>query len=517
MATGILEPRTAETLRFAVRFLFSRPIAILLFWAAVACYLVPVWAFPYLPTQDGPAHLSSALALKDYGAAGARYEEFFAIRSGPLPNWLAHLLLAGLMYLAPPLLAEKLLVTLYVLSFAAAVRYFLTALDGAGRPLAAAALLFVFGRCFWLGFYNFCLSLVLYWFILGYVIRQERFRPRQALLLAALFLVAYFSHLFGFLLAVGSAAWLAVTVRPRWQRLSWVLLAALPAVGLGVWFLVGNGFFGSRAAGRLGEAPLALLQGGLERAGLELLSIQWQIFEPQAGGYLAVGLALWLFLAAVALLTVGRGDAGPRPCVWPVATLGLGVFLLYFLVPDHLGADPHSTEHGGFLKSRLALAPPLLWLACFPAPRLPAARRILGVGLTLLLGLNLALILRYCQQANRDLEEYAAGVQSIGHGCVIFALTPDAEPRPVADPLLHAAGYYAIQTGGINLEDYQPATNHFPLLFRPGIVRGCGDFAAYPNAADVDVILDWSSSLAAGVPLEYREVFHRGRMRVLER
>jgi hypothetical protein len=518
MATATVEVKAAQTLPVAVRALLSRHVAELLFWAVVALYLVPVWAFPYLPTQDGPEHLSSALALKDYGTAGTRYDDFFSIRFGPLPNWLAHLLLAGLMFLVPPLLAEKLLVTFYVVSFAASARYFLTALGGAGRPLAAAALLFVFGRCFWLGFYNFCLSLVLFWLILGYVVRRrENFGPRQALVLGLLFLLAYFSHLFGFLLAAGGAGWLAITARPRpLRRLAWVGLAALPAVGLGIWFLAGNGFFVSRAAGRLGEAPLAWLsgEGGLERLGLELLSIQWQIFEPQAGGYLAVGLGLWLFLAALALLTLGQGRDQTRPPVWPVATLGLLLFLLYFLVPDHLGADPHSTEHGGFLKSRLALLPPLLWLACFPMPRLLAARRLLGGALALLLCLNLALVLGYCQRANRDLAEYTAGIGSVGPGRVIFALTPDDQPRPVADPLLHAAGYYVLATGGVNLENYQPATNHFPLLFRPGIARGCGDFADYPNAAAVDVVLDWNSSLAAGVPLAYREVFHQGRMRV---
>ena len=62
----------------------------LVFWGLTALYLVPVWAFTYLPTQDGPAHLASALALKDYHLPGSRYHEFVAVRSGPLPNWLAH-------------------------------------------------------------------------------------------------------------------------------------------------------------------------------------------------------------------------------------------------------------------------------------------------------------------------------------------------------------------------------------------------------------------------------------------
>jgi hypothetical protein len=490
----------------------------LAFWLLTALYLAPVWAFHYLPTQDGPAHLSSALALKDYGQPGTRYHEFFEIRSGPLPNWLAHLVLAGLMYVVPPLIAEKVLVSLYVLGFAWAARYFLTGLGGAGRLLASAALLFVYSRCFWLGFYNFCLSLVLYWTILGYVVRRrEGLGLRDALVLAPLFLLAYFSHLFGFLVAAGSAAWLAFASRKRPLRgLACVTIAALPASVLTVIFLDSSGFFGSVAAHRLGAEPLAWLrqEDAWDRLRLEMLAIQWQIFEPQAAGYVAPGLLLGLLFAGLALASVGAARDARRPRVWPVAVLSLGFFLLYLLVPDHLGAGQNTTEHGGFLKARLALLPALLWLGCFPEPQMPALRRILGALAVLLVGLNLVLVTRYCERANVDLEEYTAGLASAGTGRTLFVLEPDGEPRGVAEPLLHAAGYYCLETGNVCLENYQPATSHFPLMLRDGVARGFGDFTEYPRPELVDVILDWQSPYAAGVPLSYREVFRQGRLRI---
>src|SRR5438874_126854 len=51
-----------------------------LFWVLVAAHLVPIWTFTYLPTQDGPVHVSTAITLKNYGAPDTRYREFFEVR-----------------------------------------------------------------------------------------------------------------------------------------------------------------------------------------------------------------------------------------------------------------------------------------------------------------------------------------------------------------------------------------------------------------------------------------------------
>ncbi len=122
------------------------------FWYLAAAYLLPVWAFAYLPTQDGPSHLANAELILHYGASTAGAEAFFEFRSECIPNWISHLLLAGLLALFPPLIAEKLLVTLYVLGFAGGFRYFLGSFGPRCRPLSWMGLLFVYNRCFWMGF-----------------------------------------------------------------------------------------------------------------------------------------------------------------------------------------------------------------------------------------------------------------------------------------------------------------------------------------------------------------------------
>src|SRR3954465_6846257 len=118
MPTPTLQPHEALSRSARLRHWLVRHNEGAAFWGLVLLHLIPVWTFRYLPTQDGPSHLVNAQILKDYGSSTAGYEAFFEVRAEPLPNWTSHLLLAGLLVLVPPLVAEKLLVSLYVLGFA---------------------------------------------------------------------------------------------------------------------------------------------------------------------------------------------------------------------------------------------------------------------------------------------------------------------------------------------------------------------------------------------------------------
>src|SRR5205823_1254621 len=132
----------------------------------IGLYVLPIWAFPYLPTQDGPSHVSNASILLDYHRPGTRYAEFYELRLEPIPNWTSHVLLAGLLLVATPRVAEGLLATFLVAAFALGFRYYLRAFGpGVGRhwPLG---LLMAYNRCLLMGFYNYYLAMALFWVVL---------------------------------------------------------------------------------------------------------------------------------------------------------------------------------------------------------------------------------------------------------------------------------------------------------------------------------------------------------------
>ena len=68
-----------------------------LFWLLASTYLLPIWAFRYLPTQDGPSHLDNAQILKELGNSTDAYTAYFEIRAELIPNWTSHLIFAALL------------------------------------------------------------------------------------------------------------------------------------------------------------------------------------------------------------------------------------------------------------------------------------------------------------------------------------------------------------------------------------------------------------------------------------
>ena len=103
-----------------------------LFLTLALLYVVPFWIVHYLPTVDGPCHTYNAWILSHYGEV-QRYplfQKYYQVNAEPYPNWIGHGVMALLMLAVPPLVAEKLLVSGYVLTLLAGIWY----LVGAVRP-----------------------------------------------------------------------------------------------------------------------------------------------------------------------------------------------------------------------------------------------------------------------------------------------------------------------------------------------------------------------------------------------
>ena len=114
-ATGI-PGRTGETL---------------LFWGLLALYLLPLWVFPFFPTQDGPDHQALSFILRQYGHPGAGLlREYYLMNREAVPNWFIFFLMSRALGFVSIPMAEKILLTAYVVLFPLSVRY----AAAGGRP-----------------------------------------------------------------------------------------------------------------------------------------------------------------------------------------------------------------------------------------------------------------------------------------------------------------------------------------------------------------------------------------------
>jgi hypothetical protein len=474
------------------------------FWALTVAYLLPLWTFPYVPTQDGPSHVANAEILKDYGRSSSGLEDIFQIRWELFPNWTSHLLLAALLFVAPPLIAEKLLLSLYVGGFALGFRYFVGGFGERSRALSWLAFLFVYNRCFWLGFYNYCLSLVLVWIIWGYCVRRRgTLSLPQVAVLMVLFVTAYFTHLVGFVLSVVGALGSALLLKPRsLLRPLLVALAALPAVLFAMDYLDQSRFVGSGTSGSLTSQPLARLRSGalVKAYRIELAHMNQELLEHHAGTTPLLDFFL-IYLGVVAAAGCAERflpgiEKGVHAGWLFPAFLAFLLLSLYVLAPDWVGS-------GGFLKARLAILPPLVAVACLGEPFVPPVRILYRVFAAVLLMVNLVLVQQTVQRGNRWVAEYTAGMEAAGRGHRLIAAKANA-PSRLANPLLHAGDYYCQGTANINLENYEAGTPFFPVKFRHGGAVGRLD--------SVDTIIGWGD---AQPPFgSWREIFAAGRLRV---
>ncbi len=168
---------------------------------------VPFWAFRYFPSQDGPSHLHNALVLANYGRE-LIYRQYYARTPFPFAgNVVTQLLLIWLIKVMPPLVAEKLLLSLYVVLLFVSFRYVLGPLTRYADHFSVFAALLAPNFHFYMGFWNFCFSVPLLLLLVGYYLRQEgRWRPATLATLTAGGVLLYLTHAVSWVLSVVAVA-----------------------------------------------------------------------------------------------------------------------------------------------------------------------------------------------------------------------------------------------------------------------------------------------------------------------
>ncbi|HEX6199845.1 MAG TPA: hypothetical protein VF150_06230, partial [Thermoanaerobaculia bacterium] len=156
----------------------------------VALQLLAVWSVPFVPTQDGPAHLEIAAVLdgllrEPEGALSS----YYALNRSPEPNLLADLLLAGLLRVAGCEAGEKLLLSLFLVLLPVAFVYCVRAVRRDSAYLGVLVLPLGMSFFFHMGFHNFCLAVPLSLFTLGFWLRHRESPSRGALAVFGLLLL----------------------------------------------------------------------------------------------------------------------------------------------------------------------------------------------------------------------------------------------------------------------------------------------------------------------------------------
>ncbi len=477
----------------------------LLLAAVIAVQLLPIWLLTRFPSQDGPVHLALVHVMREYANPDAQVLRdyftlsHFTLNREAVPNWFVYWVLADVLRFVSVPVAEKILLSAYVILLPLSCRYALGGVAPENRFLAVLALPFTFNFLLGMGFYNFSLSLVAFFVALGWWLRYLKegdplkFLPTAGF--AALLVWVYFCHavtLVALIVALGAAsAWLAArdiwgggsVARALRQRLLGLTLAALPALFLTVSYASGLG--SRRAWLPLGDNLLGLA------TLTSLVSIDNRIHVLSSVlAFSLIGLAGWLLVRRFRTGGLGAAD--------PLLAAAAALLILNLAAPQQLGI-------GGLITYRLSLFPYLvliLWLATFEhPPRRRLALQILGAGVAL--GMLAFLVPRW-RDLDRRLDEGLMAARWIEPGSTLLSVpvsgtgeNPDGSR--LADrvlPFLHAGDFVAASKTVVSLDLFAAGTEAFPVRYRP-------ERNPYRYLLDVERRLDFQYPRETGGRVDY--------------
>jgi len=431
----------------------------------IVILIIPIWTFKYFPSQDGPAHLHNIDALHHYRSATLTvFQKYYAINHDPNPNWSGHIILFVLSFVVPVLVAEKILLTCYVVVFPIAFRY-LT------RPLETSSIAgflvlpFVYNYTLHVGFYNFCFSIALYFFCFGFWLRNlHDLKLSKVLFLAVIFLVLYFTHPVSLVCAYmscGAVLLFHVALKRdftiggsksqpiSFRQIVYTLAAALPSLILMLWFMLRQ------------QTQVAVFSLTSPKRLVNSL-ISFQISE----GYIYLVLILGLIVLG-SIIFISRLRHSFSLLSGDSLFLLLAGFVLAFML------TPEALANGSSMHARLAVyvwLSMIIWIVTNPwGLKTSWTIRIISIGLTLaLLGMNV----RKYHEINSYLDEYISVQSQLPSGTTLLPVSfwergNRAHPKSLrVDPFLHAGGYVVLGKA-VDLGNYEARLNYFPLQFRP--------------------------------------------------
>ena len=486
----------------------------------ILVYLLPIWLFPYFPTQDGVSHVYNSQILTEYNNPEYQFRDYYEINWYPFPNWLSHFSLAVLMFVFPSLIAEKIFLSLYVILFPLAVSYFLNAVQRGRHTLVILSFTFIYNYLFLMGFYNFAVSVPLFLLALGYWWKHKAQMNRTRIVLLNLFIViTYFAHLISYAFILFSIALLALFhFRRDFRRILITGCYLLPAAALLLVYLPTSDLLA-------GEPP----EFGLQRVGelfANLIGMHVLVAYTEPPSWLSALVSVFLlFLAVVTIWQNRSGKTAASAGQTAFLYLTLVLLGLYFILPNAIGP-------GGWVNDRLAILATLAIFAWFREFDKQQWRRVFTAVVTLLALVNIVYVGVVFKNLNAEIHQFNAFVQRVGKNKIILPLHFD--PRGSSERVgifVNAANYYCLDNGCINLGNYEIQFDYFPVRFNAEFERPLDekewvqtvhwepekiDLCAY--ADNVDYLLLWDTPdtpiVAEAIEMCYTLIASEGRLRL---
>lgn len=463
----------------------------------IVLHLIPVWGFKYFPTQDGASHIYNAYVLKEYhNPANTQLREIYELNPTLFPNWTSHVLLLILMYLFPPIVCEKIVLTLCITLLPLSLFYFLKGFKKTNPYFGLVGFIFAYNYLLHMGFYNFVISMSLFFFTLGYWWRiKDKISVYNIVIVYVLLLITYLTHFHSYVLLIFSMTFLSIYISvyeivkdiwtsnsetnsllPRLKESMARVRSELIFVGvlLPAYFLFFNHY--------LYLADNHVDKGYKEFEWLLDYFLSMKSLVSFRDDHILIGQVLLLVFSVAFILTIicrifNRKNeiSDENKPIWTQYIIETdGFLILSILITVLYFITPWSGLSGGWINDRFHL---YIYLVLLPFFYIRLHKRVNYViaGIIIMLSLcHLGLNIHTYTLLNRDIKE-ALSLDGIDSDNTILMSIPGEwngtadelgfEPKYV-EPFGHIECHLIVNKGIAYLNNYEANTDHFPLRYK---------------------------------------------------
>lgn len=419
-----------------------------LVWTLSIVAAIPLWLAPWPVLVDYPQHLAMAAIVRHLGDPAWNLASTYRLALWH-PNSAFEILVALASAVLPIGIAGKLVLSLGIAGVGPAALA-LARRAGTSPLYAILALAFAWNFSLWWGFVGTVLAApLLLW---GIAVADEAIETpsrRGAVLLGALGLAFYVTHLQFLFIFAGCVGWLAITRRIPVARVAAALLPLLPAVVLAVLFVV------TREHATTFDRMLSGAPPGFVRPWVRLAVLPVLLFGAPEGLHLES-----LPTALAAICVAAAWTFRERSVTARFATLAAWLALLFMVMPTNFV--------GQNVFQRMAALAAMVGVLALPPPKASRAAilRVLVVAACLV---EIGLASKMIVETAREADGFGELIASAAPGKRLAGLIEDSHSATLRYPTriyLNFPAYYQAEKGGTLLVSFAEI-GHSVVQFRP--------------------------------------------------
>lgn len=428
----------------------------------LAAHIGLVWLLPYFPTQDGPSHIYNLVILKDLLNGGKEWGGFFTYQLRAVPNLGFHIIAYPMLNFFSPLVVEKIFVSIYTLLMSISVPIFLRTFDRPVFPFAYFVFPVVFNFTLLMGFYSYVMALPIFIlaFSLGWKIRNRSASFRFVCLNLLGFILFYF-HLIPFIFFMISLVAITLAESAGYKRkinnLLKLIIIIFPSI-LNLFFYLRQG-----AGGAFHDFSYLFSFSRLIELIIDLSFFSTVNFLPLQLFPASLFIFLILLFSYTSIKEIfqrwkmaGDIQASEKALIYMILFLGL----IYIFAPFNFGS-------GSYFNQRFPWVILLILLPFLQVPETIFFKRYGQIVIAGIASIFFAFSAVIFWQQNIKVKKFLSGLNAgLPKGAFVITYKKGGHEQSRVDTLLHAASYYGIFGGSVDIGNYETSFPYFPVHFK---------------------------------------------------